>query len=128
MSATATQETEQTSIQQLWQNYRAGSAEALDGIKVQLDQKILENPQAAALVASQIIGDSPDDGVSLAMATDAFKRASACVQMKNPVTLVNMFAGCSDRMGAEHGPRVIQETRSFLGQISRATPDRKFVN
>lgn len=128
MTETAEKQTPQYDIPTLWQNYKAGGVEALGEIKVALDAKIFENPQAAALVASQIIGDSDADSESENMAVDIFKRAAACVQMENPVTLVNMFTGCSARMGPQKGERVIAETRTFLGQVSRATPERKFVN
>lgn len=127
MTATVRTDKEQKSIQQLWQDYKSGGVEALSEIKIALTAKIMDNPQAAALVASQIIGDSPADSDSEKMAIDIFKRAAACVQHKNPMTLVNLFHGCSERM-PQKAERVKAETCAFLGQVSRATPERKFIN
>lgn len=127
MTATAPQKTDNSSVQALWQAYKSGGGAALPAIRVALDEQITENPQAAALVASQIIGDSADGSDSEKMAIDVFKRAAACVQHTNPMTLVHMFHGCTERM-PEKAERVNAETRAFLGQISRATPERKFIN
>lgn len=127
MTATARQTAENKSVQDLWQAYKSGGDTALPAIRVALDEQITENPQAAALVASQIIGDSLDGSDSEKMAIDIFKRAAACAEQHSPMTLVNMFHGCSARM-PEKAERVNAETRAFLGQISRAAPERNFIN
>ena len=114
-------------ITELWAAYKAGGADsltALDQIKVALCEKIHENPQAAALVASQIIGESEKNSESERMAADIFKRAAACVQLKNPMTLINMFSGCTQRMKPEQANRITHEARLFLGQISHGAPGR----
>ena len=114
----------QTPISELWATYKAGGAEALTDIEHALNIELLNNPTAAALVASQIIGESEKDSPSENMAADIFKRAAACVQLKNPMTLVNMFHGCSQRMNPEQAERITREARLFLGQISRQSPGR----
>lgn len=119
--------TKRKDITDLWAAYKSGGADslnALNEIKVALSDQIHDNPQAAALVASQIIGESAKDSDSERMAADIFKRAAACVQLKNPVTLINMFSGCAQRMKPEQAERITQEARLFLGQISHGTPSR----
>ncbi len=113
------------SITDLWASYKNGGADALtalDEIKLALHQKLNDNPQAAALVASQIIGESAEGSDSENMAVDVFKRAAACVELQNPMTLVNMFHGCGQRMKPEQAERITREARSFLGQISNTAP------
>lgn len=111
-------------ISELWAAYKAGGADALTDIKQALNLKLRDNPAAAALVASQIIGESKKGSPSENMAADIFKRAVACVQLKNPMTLVNMFHGCGQRMNPEQAERITREARLFLGQISRQSAGR----
>lgn len=125
MGKTAPQKDEpQTPTSELWAAYKAGGAEALTDIEDALNLELRENPTAAALVASQIIGESEKDSPSETMAADIFKRAAACVQHQSPMKLVNMFHGCSQRMTPEQAERITREARLFLGQISRQSPGR----
>ena len=111
-------------ISDLWAAYKAGQTEALGEIKTVLHLKLRDNPQAAALVASQIIGESTKGSESENMAADVFKRAAACAQLQNPMSLVNMFHGCGQRMTPEQADRITGEARTFLGQISRSAPNK----
>lgn len=114
-------------VSDLWQAYKNSgekSITALSEIELTLNAGIFENPQAAALVASQIIGDSNAGSDSERMATDIFKRAAACIQHNNPMSLINMFQGCSQRMTSEQAERITTETRLFLGQVSRTAPEK----
>lgn len=123
-------ETEQApSIHDLWtayQNQDGDPEKTLGLIETTLGDTILENPQLAALTAAQIIGGSKEGSDSERMAIDVFKRASVCVEAKNPLTLVNMFQGCSQRMGDSRAGRIIDETRSFLKAVQDTAGKRSF--